>query len=120
MCTYLPVHTESDVRTERTVSPQSNQSIDNESGKSRENSGWKSNIIPKVDDINERTVTAGGRNSSDVVVAVTRTHVRTALPKGTWWLPIRVLKGFLVLQGQVRTVTERTVSTVRVLVPSVV
>ena len=33
MCTYLPVHTESDVRTERTVSPQSNQSIDNESGK---------------------------------------------------------------------------------------
>lgn len=27
--------------------------------------------------------------------------VRSSLPRGCWWLPIRVLKGFLVLQGEV-------------------
>jgi hypothetical protein len=32
---------------------------------------------------------------------ISRSCVRQCLPKGTWWLPIRVLKGFLVLQGQV-------------------
>ena len=32
---------------------------------------------------------------------MTRSCVRRCLPRGTWWLPIRVLKGFLVLQGQV-------------------
>ena len=32
---------------------------------------------------------------------ITRSCVRERLPRGNWWLPIRVLKGFLVLQGQV-------------------
>ena len=32
---------------------------------------------------------------------ISRSCVRQCLPKGNWWLPIRVLKGFLVLQGQV-------------------
>ena len=32
---------------------------------------------------------------------MTRSCVRRCLPRGNWWLPIRVLKGFLVLQGQV-------------------
>ena len=37
---------------------------------------------------------------------ISRSCVRQCLPKGTWWLPIRVLKGFLVLQGQVRIVCD--------------
>jgi hypothetical protein len=111
ICTCLPVLTESDVCTEHTMSPQLNHLVDDGNGKSVKNSGSESNTKPKI---NETNVKGRGSNSSDVAVAVTRTHVRTALPKGTWWLPIRVLKGFLVLQGQVRTVTVRTIRALHV------
>lgn len=36
--------------------------------------------------------------------AMSSACVRGALPRGSWWLPVRILKGFLVLQGQVRAV----------------
>jgi hypothetical protein len=40
-------------------------------------------------------------SSVQVPCKISRSCVRQCLPKGTWWLPVRVLKGFLVLQGQV-------------------
>ena len=33
-----------------------------------------------------------------------RISIRNSLPRGSWWLTVRVLKGFLVLQGQVMVV----------------
>ena len=99
ICTCLPVLTESNIHSEHTTSPQFNHISDDKNEINRNKSSTENNIISEK---NKISVTARGSNSGDV--AMTRTYVRTALPRGTWWLPIRVLKGFLVLQGQVRTV----------------
>ena len=99
ICTCLPVLTESNIHTEHTMSPQFNHISDDKNEINRNKSSTENNIISEK---NKISVAARGSNSGDV--SMTRTYVRTALPRGTWWLPIRVLKGFLVLQGQVRTV----------------
>lgn len=107
VCTCLPVLTESGDRADCTMSqqlsPHFNQILDDDNGKSRKSSGSKGNIKTRINETSDVSVPAVGLHSTSSDVAVTRTHVRTALPQGTWWLPIRVLKGFLVLQGQVRT-----------------